>query len=165
MKLNTRLVFLLIGINLPVILQSQTKLHFPNDTKKQLFKRNYIDEVLEDGCITKRQLTKEEIVINSNFQIIHFIVDAAAESPQDEPNKPMLKYLLFSDQGSNILLERYRLAYGMLYGMIERPDLYYAMLVSEGCTSVVQFRISAMHPMVCEEAVLFDCCVQPSDLY
>ncbi len=145
--------------------QVKTKLYLPTQQKKQ-FKRNYIDEVLADGCITKRKLTKEEIAIHSDFHYIHFIVDAAAEPPHDAPNKPLLKYLLFSDQGGSILLERYQKAYNRLYGIIERPGLYYAMLVSESCTSIVQFKVQSLDPMVCEEAILYDCCQQPSfDLY
>ncbi len=144
--------------------KEEIKVHFPYQPKK-LYKRNYIDEVLADGCITKRPLTKEEIIINSDFQYLSFAVEAAAKSPDDIEKKPLLKCLLFSDQGPNILLERYRqLIGGSFYGMIERPGLYYSMIVSEACTSVVQFKITSLHPMICEEAILYDCCMQPRAL-
>ena len=144
--------------------KDSTTLTFPY-FQKRFFKRAYIDEVLADGCIAKRPLTKEEMVINSDFQVVSFPVAASAKSPSEMENKPLLQCLLFSDQGATILLERsQRLVGGGFYGMIERTGLHYAMIVGEACTSVVQFKITSLNPMICEEAILYDCCQQPSAL-
>jgi len=146
--------------------KDSTTLTFPY-FRKRFFKRAYIDEVLSDGCITKRLLTEDELHINSAYQLITFPVDAAAKSPREMANKPLLQCLLFSDHGITILLERaQRLVGGGFYCMIERTGLHYAMIVGEDCTSVVQFKITSLHPLICEEAILYDCCQQPSsDLY
>ena len=160
------LLLALWGITSLTLTHAQTnpKVHFPDQPKKH-YNRNYIDEVLSDGCITKRLLTEEEISINSDFQVISFDVAVAAKSPAEVEKKPLLKSLLFSDHGSTILLERYRLLLGGgFFGMVERPGLYYSMIVSETCTSVVQFKITSLDPMICEEAILYDCCQQPSAL-